>query len=590
MARAHKPRQKITLTKKLGIDIETTGLSHLSDRIISISLYDNVNNKNIFFKNPNKSEYIPKDVRDNLVKTLAEYKGKGYLFTYQNGMFDIKFLWAELGKIAMTTDQSHTVAITNDLDSLIGAGLLPKKPVKLSLDSLVSYFLGIPSWKENMEDIWADDKLLEIYNNKDSKYTAKVMDIIEERLKEAGRWGFFLDAMRASNLLTEASFSGIMIDVAGANELIKELTEEKTRALESLNSELPEGTKVNWNSPKQVLPLFKELGLDVIHPLSGKESVDTEVINLNKHKHPIPLKLSEFKKVNKKLTSVESYITKYKSKIDTIHCNFNMSNTKTGRLSSSNPNLQQVDKDPRIRKLFVASPGMDLVVGDMAQIEVRMAAHYSKDPVLTHMFDENLDFYGTIANKVLKVDIHPNELKDKNKKMRDVAKVIGLSILYGTGAKRLRNTILSKASVEYTLEETCDIIENYFEEFIGLTELRQQVDRVLSERGYVKNLMGRHVDIAASKIYMTGVNALLQSSASDLLLFRQLEVSKRAPWAQLINIVHDEVIYEVPEGRGPEFEKILKEVMESRKINENTYFRVPLIMDCAVGKDWSIKE
>lgn len=585
-------KKSIKLTKKLGIDIETTGLDFHRDRILSISLYDSVTGENHFYANPDRTKYLPQEIRNEINTKLVEYKNKGYFFTFQNGMFDLKFLWKELGKVAICGKNKGAVEIKNELDTLVGAGLLPKKPIKLSLDSIVSYFLGIPSWKEKMEDIWADPKLLEIYNNLDSKYTARAMDVIEYRLKEAGRWDFFLQAMEASNLLTEASFSGMSVDIEEAQKLITELTLEAEKALEELNAELPEGyKKVNWKSPKQVLPLFKYLGLDVIHPLTSKESVDSEVISLNKHRHPIPLKLHAYKKITKKITSIQSYITEYISPIRTINCGFNMSNTKTGRLSSSQPNMQQVDKDKKVRRLFVASPGTELVVGDMAQIEVRMAAHYSKDPTLINMFNENLDFYGTIAHRVLKkYHIMPNDFKEKDKQSREVAKVIGLSILYGTGAKRLRNTIISKASVEYSLEESRDIIENYFDEFNGLVTLRQGVDAVLSERGFIVNLMGRQVDVAPSKIYMTGVNALLQSSASDLLLFRQLEIQKRAPYAQLINIVHDEVIYEVPKGKGKEFEIILKEVMENRQINESTYFRVPLKMECEVGNDWSIKE
>lgn len=583
-------KKKIVLEKKLAIDIETTGLSFHDDKILSVSLYDSVADKNIFFRNPDRDKSLPKAVREELINTIVKYEKAGYKLVFQNGAFDLKFLWKELGKFLISRETKESVELRNHRDTLVGAGLLKNRPVTLKLDSLASYYLGIPSWKEDIKDVWADPELMENYNNLDSKYTCKIMDEIELRLKESGRWEFFLKAMEASNHLTDSSFYGFTVDKPYALSLLEELRVELSAALEDLNSELGVGVKINWNSPKQVLKLFKQLGLNVIHPLKGKEAADADVIDQNKHLHPIPLKLHKYKKLAKKINSIESYITEHYSKLGTINCDFNMSNTKTGRLSSSNPNLQQVDKDKKVRTMFTASYGHELVIGDMAQIEVRMAAHYSKDKVMTEMFNQDIDFYGTIAHNVLrKKDIQPNEFKEKDTQSRDVAKVIGLSILYGTGAKRLRNTILSKAGVEYTLGEANLIKDEYFNTFRALKDLRMGVDKVLSQKGFIVNLMGREVDIAASKIYMTGVNALLQSSASDLLLFRQLEIHQRAPWAQLLNIVHDEVIYEVPKGRGEEFKKILKEVMENRQINETTYFRVPLKMDCAIGNNWSVK-
>lgn len=565
------------MTNKLAIDLETTGLSFKKDKIVCLGAQ--IGHSKIYLHRDDFRDEIA--FRIAIREALSDSISKGAELTFHNSKFDMKFLWSLLGKDNLVI--SH--------DTMIMAYVLAQRPIRLSLDSLASYYLGLPSWKDDfdLDTIFQDKELLKAYCQTDVETTLKLADLLEERLRKENRWDFYVKLMHACNTILDVEFTGILLDKDESYKLIDELKEE----LEKVDSELKViYPKVNWNSPKQVIKLFEERGLNVIHPLTKKKSSDIKVIKQNLEKEPSLSKIVQFKEVKKKIGSIESYLTEHSDNWGIINPNFNLASTSTGRLSSSGPNLQQVDKDPRIRSLFRAAAGREFVIGDMAQIEVRMAAHYSKDPTLIKMFNDELDFYGTIAVGVLKVNCHPNEVKKKFPKMRDVAKVIGLSILYGTGANRLRNEIKQSTGIDYSIDEIRNIIKNYFETFPKLQDLRQGVDKVLNERGYILNLMGRPVDVKPADIYMTGVNALLQSSASDLLLFKQEEVIQKLEEdtnSHLLALIHDEVIYETMLGQGERVKKILTDVMENNKIGDVT-LRVPLKFGCNIGPNWSIKD
>jgi DNA polymerase-1 len=332
--------------------------------------------------------------------------------------------------------------------------------------------------------------------------------------------------------------------------------------------------------------LLKHLGLETINPVTKKESADATVLTLSKGKNPIIDQLLVLRKLKKKAKSIEGYIEDVK-RDGKIHCNFNCSNVRTGRLSSSGPNLQQVDRGTDIRELFIADEGSSLVIGDMAQIEVRMAAHYSKDATLMAMFEREEDFYGTIAVEVLNSAFLPNEVKEKDPVKRKVAKVIGLSILYGVGPNKLKNFIKEQGGVDFSHTEIRQIINKYFERFSGLKQLQMGVHRKCETTGTLLNLYKRTIDISKADIFMKGVNSLLQSSASDLLLFKQLEVEEKAPWAKLLLVVHDEFVIQCPKGREEELIGIIRPIMENVV---DIGFRVPLKTDISYGKDWSCKK
>jgi DNA polymerase I len=574
------------------LDIETTSLCPHTGRIVSLAIDDRYFLWNQIVDGSLNEEYI-----------------------CHNGSFDLKYLWSH----------GHTDARCG-FDTLIAAYLLPNKPESLSLAECTRYYLGIdPSWKTvfNKDVLQMPPEVLKEYCLTDVRHTSALKGKLECALEEHGLTKFFGQLMKARHLLTQAEFKGMAVDwpalelllstlTTKAEELHAKLTKEnqaliKAWQVTAINAKLqklkhPERAveryqanppKFNWSSPSQVCYAIKRSGGNALiydfKTKTEKESSGADVLERESHTIPWAKDLLEIRSAEKTGAMLSSYVEQRNPKTGRLHGNFNITVTRTGRLSSSAPNLQNIDKGPTIRSLFVPSSGKCFVIGDLAQIEVRMAAHYSRDPKLVEMFKRAEDFYGTIATEVLGTACEPNQVKSLFPADRACAKVIGLSILYGTGAKRLNAAI--KKPIEYggagqdLGEGRCrEIIKDYFRRFEGLNELRDRVEVAINKKGYIKNLFGRKLWIAQEDIYMNGVNYLLQSSASDLMVLRQTEFNPFKSY--LIALVHDEFIREV----DPEDASAV--LTEGKGIFERTSdlgFRVPLKLDAKICNNWGEK-
>lgn len=571
-------------SKFIALDIETSGLDFQRDRIICVGFSDgHYFGNEPFILGLGNVEYDGTRIQ----KHINKLKQAGYTLVFQNGSFDVKFL------------RRWGVTVENEFDTMIAAYLLTDKPGKLSLDSLASYYLGIVSWKQDFKsgDALRDPELMKLYCLTDCKHTEALAYKLEEKLKEEGKLDFFYKLMKARQMLTRAEYTGVKLNVEATRELIAKLSAEYEQQLTVLNSfDLPQTfdkkgkPKVfNWSSPAQVKSLLKDqLGLNVLHPLTKKESADIEVLEMNKDKHPLIPELIKMRGTKKLMGTLEGYIESLGSD-GRLHPNFNCTNTITGRLSSSGAlNIQQVDSSARVRSLFVAKPGHKLVIGDLAQIEPRLAAHYSKDPVLMEMFKKEEDLYGTIACQILGADCAPNEVKDRYPDKRKIAKVIGLSVLYGIGVNKLAGTIRNDGGVrDFSIHDARNVIDTYFTKFRGLKDLQMRVHRAITSKGHLENLEGRKVDVDESKVHRDGVNSLLQSSASDFMLFKTVEAEEtftKKYEAKLLVLCHDESIFEVPEHLAADFAQALKEHMQ---VAPN--LRIPIKFECSVGDSWADK-
>lgn len=591
----------------VALDIETTGLDFTSDSIRGVGLYwrrptDNQTEQYWFTDLIEASRCI-----DSL-KTL--YCAQ---FIMQNGKFDVKFL--------------HQAGINVEcaFDTMLAARLLKDRPHKLSLDSLVSYFLGLPSWKGDVDFQTDDLEALGQYCLVDCEMTFRLYDVLRLKLEEEGQLEFFeTKLMPASRMLADVEFGGMALNWPAVRDLKCELAREATELQCQLDAmEAPALLKwseqemnrkaaktkdaakalaryrklppqFNWGSPKQVLWLMKHHYANcVVWSPTKKERVESSNDEALEQNPTIPFcnVLRDLREREKLIGALDGYEEIKSKTTGHIHCNFNLHVTETGRLSSSSPNLQNVDRGARVRGLFTAAPGSVLLIADLAQIEVRMAAHYSRDPRLIEMFHKGEDFYGVIATELLRADCAPNEVKTRYPKLRAVAKVIGLSILYGVGAKRLRDGIKRAAGIEYSYSESAGIIRDYFERFEGLKDLRMRVDRKLTRDGYLTGLFGRRLYVGQDDIYMHGVNYLLQNSASDLMLFRQLEINERASEMclnqRLVSLVHDELLREVVPHHAAQLKDLVVEVMER---TQDIEFKTPLKVDLVVGLNWASKK
>jgi DNA polymerase-1 len=555
------------MSRYLALDIETDSLNPRSGTILCTGFSDGT--------------YITTDIRAATQKRINAAKAAGQTIVFQNGSFDVKFL------------NNIGVEVENEYDTMVAAYLLSDRPKGLSLDSLISYYLGLPSHKEDIKSgaVFTDPELLKLYCLKDAELTAQLAGVLTEKLIEEGKLDFFNQLMEVRQMLTKAEARGIHYDLEKHEKKIREVSESIDNLFQILSVEAREITKdcplakkgvFNFNSPKQILWLLQTLGCNTLHPIKKTHSADILVLEENKDKHPVVRMITDLRKLEKLHSTLESYREALEP--TGIHVNFNCTNTRTGRLSSSGPNLQQVDRDPAVRALFTARPGFKFVIGDLAQIEPRLVAHYSKDPTLLDVFKSGVDFYGTIACEVLGATCSPNEVKDKEPAKRAVAKEAALSTLYGIGANKLALLIQRKGKLpDFNARDAYSFIDSYFKRFPNLKDLQRGIHKVCKERGFITNYYGRKVDVTEEEIFMTGVNSLIQSSASDFMLFKTLELHKRTD-AHLIALVHDECIWEVPVASAHAFKADLDKHMTTAD------FRVPIKFESAVCDSWAGKK
>ncbi len=543
------------------LDIETTGLNFNTGRILGTGIGSTFHKKPIAPIGP---------------------------VTCQNGRFEVKWL------------KKAGIEIDWAFDSLLAASILLDRPADLDLGTLASYYLGQKDWKADTDKLFkkkdwvqkleADPALFRTLakrNLADLRATKKLTTVLDRKLREEGMSEFFYEKlMPAARMMAETEYIGMGLDVEATK---KELVQVEEQILQ-LEKELLKwaGCEINFNSPKQLLELLKSKGYKMwiwdFKSRGLKESTGVDALE-NLLPNENISKLLEYRGAQKLKGYLKSWLEEQFE--GQIHASFNLASTRTGRLSSSTPNLQQVPRESAARKLFIPPKGMKFVIGDFAQIEPRLAAHFSKDEALLTVFKNQEDFYGSIAVRVLGVECAPNDVKKLYPDMRRVSKEIGLSILYGIGAGKLISLIKKKAGVVFTEHQGKQIIRDYFRAYPGLLEFRQYVIGKIERGETLHTPFGRQFRIDPSKAFSTGINTVCQSTASDACLFPQLEVDKELKkldiYAPLILLCHDEAV----RWAKPEEAQKVGEVMEKIMINQP--FDCPLKFEWAIGNSWGDK-
>lgn len=374
---------------------------------------------------------------------------------------------------------------------------------------------------------------------------------------------------------------GVLIDKKMLKIQGDELGEE-IGVLEKKIHELAQGP-FNVASPKQLAGiLFEKLGLP-----SGKKtktgfSTDNEVLEKLKDKHPIAELVLQYRELTKlKSTYVDALPTMIKED-GRIHTTFNQAHTATGRLSSVDPNLQNIpirtDRGARVRRAFCADEGNALMSVDYSQIELRILAHYSSDKNLIQAFNNDLDIHAATASEVFGL-----KLADVKPEHRRVAKAVNFGIAYGQGAFGLADVLGIPRS------EAQDIIKRYFERFSGVKTYIEETIKSATEKGYVETLDGRRrymdeLKSASPALRKFGeraaINAPIQGTASDLVKKAMIEVDKIAQSDMLLQ-VHDELVFEAPAALLKEEAPRIVQTME--KIAS---LKVPLKANWGIGPNW----
>ena len=408
-----------------------------------------------------------------------------------------------------------------------------------------------------------------------------------ERLAENELDFLFYDIeMKLVPVLAQMEIRGICVD----NTVLAELSLQFSESIDALEKEIYQhvGHEFNINSPKQLgVVLFEELGLPHGRKTKTGFSTDVKVMEKLAASHPVPALILKYRTLAKlKSTYVDKLVLLKAEDSGRVHTSFNQTITATGRLSSSNPNMQNIpirmEEGNRIRRAFVPKEGMVFLSADYSQIDLRVLAHYSGDDSLTQAFLAGDDIHSRTAAELFNVSpmfVNPD--------MRRVAKSINFGIVYGMSAYGLSQQL----SISRT--EAQRFIDKYFHLYAGVKQFMIDIVEKTRIDGYVTTLLGRRrtvVDILATNknkrefAERMAINTPIQGTAADIIKCAMIrvegELAKNGLGAQMLLQIHDELVFEVSENEVDKTKEIVCQVMEAAMELD-----VPLRVNCEVGKN-----
>ena len=420
----------------------------------------------------------------------------------------------------------------------------------------------------------------------------RMRGVLGERVREAGLSGLLVEVeIPLARVLSEMERTGVRAD----RDALREMSVHFGRELQRLEGEIirEAGFPFNPNSPKQLADvLFGKMGLPVVKKTKTGPSTNVTVLEKLAQQRPdvrIPSLILEYRGLAKlKSTYADALASLIHPDTGRIHTSYNQTIAATGRLSSSDPNLQNIPirtpEGRKIRSTFVCEPGFEFVSADYSQIELRVLAHLSGDQALIDGFRDGIDIHSRTSARIFHCDESAVTVD-----MRRAAKVINFGLLYGMGAFRLSNDL------RISMSEAQSFIEDYFAAFPGV---RGYLDGTIEEarkEGFVKTLTGRrrHIeDIGASNrirraaAERMATNTPIQGTAADIIKVAMVRLRERllseGIEARMVLQVHDELVLETREGQGDRVAEILVEVMEGAYD-----LAVPLVVEIDRGKAWS---
>ena len=483
-------------------------------------------------------------------------------------------------------------------DTMIASYLIDPTLRQHNLDYLAQHYLGykmisydeVTDHNRDISFASVDVDRAKEYSCEDAEITLLLKTVLEDKLKETDNYALFQDLeMKLIPVIMEMEMTGIKIDVDFFKKMSKKFADELS-GIESRIFDLT-GEKFNINSPQQLgYILFEKLKLPVKKKTKKKSgySTDFEVLTELAGIHEIPSLLLRFRTISKlKSTYLDALVSLVNPATGRVHTSYNQTVTATGRLSSSNPNLQNIpirtDEGREIRKGFIADSNHLLLSADYSQIELRVFAHYSEDPVLLEAFEIGEDIHTRTAAEVF--DLDPKMVTPE---MRRMAKTINFGIIYGMGPIKLAKELgISKKVAQAYLD-------NYYERYKGVKDFKEKVVSQAVQNGYVATLLKRRrylPNINSENGNLRGeaeraaINTPIQGTAADLIKMAMINIADRLEREHLetkmLLQVHDELVFEVPKEELPVTSKIIKDEMEGvYRLN------IPLKVDINWGTNW----
>ncbi|MDD5071253.1 MAG: DNA polymerase I [Patescibacteria group bacterium] len=585
--------------KYFTFDTETSSFDPLTARLLGVSFswkegescfistrsLQNQDNKktNLFNYNPTPNTSLHPWLT-KLAPVFADYKIKKY---GHNIKFDTRVIEAQgikTGGIAF--------------DTMVASYLLNPGTRQHNLDALTFSELGFEKiskddllgrGREKITFSEVGEEKLAIYSCEDADFTNRLVNKLRTQLKKQKLDDLFKKIeMPLIDVLAEMENNGILID----KNLLNKMSEKVSQKLEELEKKIYKqaGAKFNVNSTQQLREiLFSKLAIPIDNIKKNKTGLSTAADELDKMKdlHPIIALIQEYRELTKLTTTyIDALPNLINKKTGRLHTSFNQTITATGRLSSTEPNLQNIpvrtELGREIRKAFIADKGGKIVSFDYSQIELRLAAHMSGDKRMIKAFKDGADIHTATAAEINRVN---PETVTKN--MRREAKAINFGILYGQGPHGLSQS----AGIPYG--QAKDFIDQYF---IAHKEIQKFIDKTIEnarKNGYVETLFGRRrylPEINSSVIPVKkgaermAINAPLQGTAADLIKAAMIKIHNLIAGKENVKMllqVHDELIFEIEE------KEIRKIVPQIKDIMENVLkLKVPILVEASAGDNW----
>lgn len=574
---------KISNLKFCSFDTETTGIDPIECNLVGMS----------FSFVEGEAYYIPVEQNFEKAKNRVElfrnfFENEEILKIGQNIKYDIVVL------------KKYGIKVKGKLFDTMIAHYLINPELRHNMDYMSENYLNYRTIRIN-ELIGSKGKnqlsmaslspaQVKDYACEDADITLKLKTILEEEIEKQGLNDLLYNIEQPLvYVLADMEYTGVRLD----SEALKEFSAKLTQQLINIETEIFELSKVefNINSAKQVGEvLFDQLKI-VDKPKktkTGQYVTSEEVLESMKDSHPIVAKILEYRGLKKLLSTYVDALPALISKTDgKVHTSYNQTVTSTGRLSSSNPNLQNIpireDLGREIRRAFIPDEGCLFFSADYSQIELRIMAHLSKDQHMIEAFRSGADIHAATAAKIYKVPI-----EEVDSDMRRKAKTANFGIIYGISVFGLSERLTIPRG------EAKMLIDGYFESFPQVKEYMDESIKVAQEKGYVETILGRKrflPDINSRNAVVRGyaernaINAPIQGSAADIIkvamnrIFERFE--KENLKSKMILQVHDELNFNVCPDEVERVQQIVVEEMESAYTMD-----VPLRADFGIGKNW----
>ncbi|MFA5334667.1 MAG: DNA polymerase I, partial [Candidatus Omnitrophota bacterium] len=570
--------------KEFALDFETTGTDPMSCEPVGIS----------FCWKEGSAFYVP----------IGEVKGgfdKAWLFDRLKPVLEDE----KIAKIGQNIKYEKLLLAVNGVeikgavfDTMVASYILNPSKLNHNLEDITLEYLDLR--KTPIKDLIGEGKkritMREVevdkvrdYCCQDSDATFRLKNVLDAQLTDKNLSKLFHEVeMPLLDCLTDMEFSGVAIDT----EYLGKMSKDMEKQLEKITADIYEaaGAQFNINSPKQLAEiLFVKLELPPVKKTKTGQSTDVDVLEILSAAHPLPALLLKYREIQKlKSTYVDALPELVNPKTGRVHTSFNQTVTATGRLSSSDPNFQNIpvktEMGRKIRKAFIAGrKGWSILTADYSQIELRILAHFSGDKELLKAFEGDRDVHAHTASLIFGV-----KEGDVTPEMRSIAKTVNFGIIYGMSPFGLSKEL------KIEISKAKEFIDAYFEKYGRVKVFLEDLVEEARQNGYVTTILSRrrYTPEISSKnnsvrqfAERAAINAPIQGSAADLIKIAMINIHnvirEKKLKSRMILQVHDELIFEVPPEEVAEMKQLVKMRMEDVvKLN------VPVKVQVKAGGNW----